>query len=521
MAREIVGNAGEVDDATWQRALDAGWTDTELAELFAPRGGEPVHQQPYARTNLDIPAARGLGSGLTGGSVTMAEPTDVVVIGMGPGGEALAGQLAEAGLSVVGIEEKLLGGECPYWGCVPTKMMIRAGDLLAEARRVPGMAGGSSVHPDWSPVARRIREEATDDWNDQVAVDRFVGKGGRFVRGHGRLVGPGRVAVDEEEFQARRGIVIAAGTEPAVPPIPGLADLPYWTNREAVETTEAPESLCVIGGGAVGLELAQVFARFGTQVTVVEVADRLLPMEEPEASEVVTRVLAEEGLTTRIGARVERVDHDDAGFAVDLGHELVRAQRLLVATGRRADLHRLGVETVGLDPNARFIHTDEHLRAAPGVWAIGDITGKGEFTHVATYQAPIAARDILGRPGPGAEYHALPRVTFTDPEVGAVGLTEAQARERGIRVRVGLTQVPSSARGWVHKAGNHGVIKLVEDADAGVLDGATSVGPWGGEVLSALVVAVHARVPTDRLRHMMYAYPTFHRAIEDALHHLG
>jgi pyruvate/2-oxoglutarate dehydrogenase complex dihydrolipoamide dehydrogenase (E3) component len=320
-----------------------------------------------------------------------------------------------------------------------------------------------------------------------------------------------------DEFHARRAVVIATGTEPSAPPIPGLAELPYWTNREAIETTEVPRSLCVIGGGAVGLELAQVFARFGSEVTVLEVADRLLPGEEPEAGELVARVLTRERVRVRLGARVREVSYAGSGFGVTVGAEQIRADRLLVATGRRTDLSSLGVDTIGLDPKARFVDVDPHLRAAEGVWAVGDVTGKGLFTHMAIYQADIAGRDILGVPGPGADYHAVPRVTFTDPEVGAVGLTEAQARERGVAVAIGFTALPDSTRGLIHKADNDGFIKLVQDADTGVLVGATSVGPCGGEVLAGLAVAVHGRVPTDQLRSMIYAFPTFHRAIQSAL----
>jgi pyruvate/2-oxoglutarate dehydrogenase complex dihydrolipoamide dehydrogenase (E3) component len=446
---------------------------------------------------------------------------DVVVVGMGPGGEDVAGRVAEAGLEVVGVESTLVGGECPYWGCVPSKMMIRAAGLLAEARRVPGMAGTVEVSPDYAPVAQRIRQEATDDWDDTVAVDRFVGKGGTFVRGTGRLAGPGRVQVGDQVFTARRGIVLATGTQAAVPPVDGLAGTPFWTNRQAIEAEQPPRSLIVLGGGAVGLELAQSFARFGADVTVVEAADRLLPLEEPEAGALLADVLTRDGLTVRVGAGADAVRHDSGGFTVTVGGQELTAERLLVATGRRADLGSLGLDSVGLDPSARWLEVDEHLRAAPGLWGVGDLTGRGAFTHVAMYQSQIAVRSILGEQGPPASYHALPRVTFTDPEVGAVGLTQAQAQASGLRVRVGTSQVPSSARGWIHKAGNDGFITLVEDTDRGVLVGATCAGPNGGEILGALAVAVHAAVPTRTLQQMIYAYPTFHRGIEDALRALS
>lgn len=452
----------------------------------------------------------------------MAETVDVIVIGMGPGGESVAGELAEAGLSVVGIDKRLVGGECPYWGCVPTKMMIRAAESLAEGRRVAKLAGTSEVRPDWTPVARRIRDEATDSWNDHAAVERFTKKGGRFVRGEARFTGPGTVRVDEgTEFTAERAVVLNCGTEPAVPPIDGLADSPYWTNREAVEAEEPPESLIVVGGGAIGVELAQAFARFGTRVEVVESAGRVLSAEEPEASELIAKVFADEDIAITTDAKVGAVKHADGSFTVDIGTGRLAAERLLVATGRKADLAALGVDAIGLDTNARFVSPDRRMRVAEGVYAIGDVTGKGAFTHVSMYQAAIVTADILGKPRHDAEYHAVPRVTFTDPEIGAVGLTEAQARDEGRTVRVGRADVSTSARGWIHHVGNAGFIKLVEDVDRGVLVGATSAGPYGGEVLAGLAVAVHAEVPTERLGQMMYAYPTFHRAVSDALASLG
>lgn len=442
---------------------------------------------------------------------------DVVVMGLGVGGEEVAGRLAQAGLTVVGIEHTLVGGECPYWGCIPTKMMIRAGNALAEAARIDGLAGTAQVRSDWAPVARRIRDRATDNWDDKVAVDRFTSKGGRFVRGRATLVGPGQVKVDTEVYAATRGLVIATGTTAVIPAVDGLAGTPYWTNRAAVEVESLPASLLVLGGGAIGLELSQVLARFGVAVTVIESSARPLAVEEPESSELVAKALAAENIAILTGVRAQRVSYDDE-FTVSLSDgSTVTGERLLVATGRQARLGGLGLETIGLDPSARFLDTDDRMRAADGVWAVGDVTGHGAFTHMAMYEADIAVRDILGQDGPGADLRALSRVTFTDPEIGAVGRTEQQARDAGLDVQVGLVQLPSSSRGFIHGPGNDGFIKVVADRSRGVLVGATSAGPSGGEVLGALSVAVHAQVPVDTLLSMIYAYPTFHRAIGDAL----
>lgn len=452
----------------------------------------------------------------------MAEQAEVVVVGMGPGGEQVAEDLAEAGLDVVGIEGELVGGECPYWGCVPSKMMVRAGDALAEARRVSDLAGTSVVQPSWAPVARRIRQEATDQWDDAVAVERFESKGGHFVRGWGRCQEGGQVTVGDRTFRPTRALVLAAGSRAWIPPIPGLADAGCWTNRQAIEATEVPSSLGVIGGGAIGVELAQVFGRFGAEVFVVETAPRLVPAEEPEAAALMEEVLSSEGIRVLTGRRIEGVRRDGDRRRVRVeGGEEPACEQLLVATGRRADLKALGVGALGLDETARQVPVDGRMRAAPGVWAVGDITGKGGFTHVAVHQARIATADILGRPVVPADYRAVPRVTYTDPELGSVGLPEAAARQEGLNVAVGASSVPSSTRGWIHKVGNQGLVKLVQDVDRRVLVGATWMGPCGGEVLAVLTLAVHARVPTDELRRMIYAYPTFHRSIEAALADLG
>ncbi len=458
---------------------------------------------------------------------------DVVVVGMGPGGEDVGARLARAGLDVVAVDGRLVGGECPYYACIPTKMMIRATDALGEARRVPVLAGAADVTQDWAPVARRIREEATDNWDDRVAVERFESAGGTFVRGWGRLTAPREVTVatpdgTEQVFTARRGVVLNTGTDPAVPPIDGLAETPYWTNRDAVAVEEVPGSLVVLGGGPVGCELAQVFSRFGAKVTIVQHADRLVPADEPEAGELLAKAFADEGITVRTGLAAARVSYESGQFTVKLDNgEVVTADRMLVAAGRKTDMKALGVGAVGLDESARGVTVDERMRAADGLWAIGDITGHGAFTHMSMYQARIAAADILGTDGDGddeaetADYRATPHVTFTDPEIGSVGLTEAAAREKGLNVRVGVSELQNSSRGFIHKVGNNGFIKVVEDADRGVLVGASAVGPNGGEVLGALVVAVHAEVPVKLLRQMIYAYPTFHRAIEDALNKLA
>jgi pyruvate/2-oxoglutarate dehydrogenase complex dihydrolipoamide dehydrogenase (E3) component len=450
---------------------------------------------------------------------------DVVVIGMGPGGEDAAGKLAAAGLDVIGVDELLVGGECPYWGCVPSKMMIRAADLLAEARRIPGVAGASEVTPDWSLVAKRIREEATDSWDDKVAVERFEGKGGRFVRGHGRIDGPGKVVVSgstDAEITVGKAIVVASGSHAWAPPIEGLADTPFWTNRQAIEVEDLPASLAVLGGGAIGVELAQVFARFGVDVTIVETTRYVLDREEPEVGPLVEEVLKADGITVRCGVTVQRVDHDGSQFTLALeGADPVVVDELVVATGRRVDLEGVGLGSVGVDTSLRGAPVDEHLRVADGVWALGDVTNKGMFTHVSMYQAGIVVADVLGQEHEGADYRAVPRVTFTDPEVGSVGITEAQARDQGLDVRTGTSNVWESSRGWIHGGGEHlGIIKVVEDADRGVLVGATTMGPSGGEVLGMLALAVHAETPVSTLRSMIYAYPTFHRGIEDALRDL-
>lgn len=451
------------------------------------------------------------------------EEVDVVVVGLGPGGETVAGLLGKAGKDVVGVEERLVGGECPFYGCVPSKMLLAEARRLGEAGRVTERCGEADVVPDFARVARRIREEATHGWDDGEYVERLTGTGARLLRGRGRLVGQRTVEVTltaggTRTLRARDGVVLATGTEPAVPPVDGLATTPYWTNHEVFQATEAPASMVVVGGGPIGVELAQAFARFGTRVTLVEGADRLLSGEEPEAGPVLQAALEADGVTVLLGQHVDAVRHDDDGFTVTVGEEQLRAERLLVASGRRARAD-LGLEHAGIEvPDSGLLTTDEHLRVvgSPGHWAVGDLTGEGAYTHLATAQARVAARALLGRDGPAADYRAVPRVTYTDPEVAGVGLTEEQARERGLDVAVATGDL--GARGWLERT--DGVVKLVADRARGVLVGGTVVGPGAGEVLSMLVVAVQHELPVRDLVRTVFAYPTWHRAVETVLHDL-
>ncbi|NNG40938.1 NAD(P)/FAD-dependent oxidoreductase [Flexivirga sp. ID2601S] len=443
---------------------------------------------------------------------------DVAVIGLGPGGEYLAGELATRGLRVLALDERLVGGECPYYGCIPSKMMLRAADSLSEARRTAQLAGSvGTVEPDWSIVARRIRDEATDDWDDQVAVDRLTGKGATVVKAHGRIEGPGRVSAGGTTYDIERAIVLNTGTAPAVPPIDGLADVAFWTNRDFMRLEELPASLIVLGGGAIGCEMAQVAARFGVQTTIVEGSPRLSGRDEPEVSDQLAQVFAEDGIDVKLGAAVQSVRGDDESVTVTLddGTE-VTAERILVATGRSLNIRDVGLDSVGVTAD-RSVPVDDRCRVTDGVWAIGDITGHGQFTHVSMYEAAIALRDIAGEDGPPADYRALPHVTFTEPEIAGVGMTEADARKALSRVAVGSTPVPETTRGWIDEFANQGFIKVVADAERGVLVGATVMGPHAGEVIGWLAVAVHGEVPIDKLRSMIYAYPTIHRGIEVAL----
>lgn len=444
--------------------------------------------------------------------------TDVIVLGVGTCGEDAALRLLASGLEVVGIEARLLGGECPYFACLPSKSMLRSASLLQGARRADGLIGKVDVAPDWGLVAERVRAEITGGWDDAGAVARFEGRGGHFVRGRGVLTGPRTVDVDGHSFEARRGIIIATGSVPSVPSIPGLAEAGYWDTRDAIRADALPASLLVLGGGAIGCELGQVFARFGAHVTIVEAQDRLLPHEESVASETLTEAFVDEGIDVITGAAVRSVRGDGPELTAELSDgTALQVERVLVASGRTLDLGSLGLETAGVEVRDGAVAVDGHLRAAPGIWAIGDVTGIGMYTHVALYQGSIAIQDILGGNPVPADYSVLPRTVLTDPEVGSVGLTEDEARRAGLDVAVTVKQLGSTFRGWLHRTGNAGVMKFVVDRASGKLVGAAVVGPCGAEVLGMLAIAMKAGMRAEELTNMIYAFPTFYGGVGEAL----
>lgn len=441
---------------------------------------------------------------------------DVIVLGVGTSGEDLSLQLLDAGLDVIGIQEGLVGGECPYWACIPSKVMTRAANALQEARRVGDLAGVIDVNPQWEKTAKRVRW-ITGGWDDSTAVQRYKERGGKMVKGRGKLAGPRTVSVGDKTFTARKGVVIAVGSKFFIPPIPGLDEVDYWTTHDVIQMEKLPESMIIIGGGATGCELGQALARFNVDMTIVEADDRLLSKEEPEASEVVESTFEEEGIKIKAGTRAEKVEKKDDNILVHLDNgEKIEAERLFIATGKTIDLSDLGLETVGLDNSASHIEVDDQMRAGDGLWAMGDVTGKSLLTHVAVYQAEIIAADILGKEHRPASYHAIPRAIFTDPEVGGVGLTEAEARAEGYDVLTTLRQIPATFRGVTYGV-ERGIVKTVVDRESGTLIGATVAGPQASDMLGVLNLAVHARLPLETLRTMMFTFPAYSSVIGEAL----
>ena len=444
---------------------------------------------------------------------------DVIVIGAGPAGENVAGICAQAGLEVAVVEGQLVGGECSYWGCIPSKVLIRPGDVLAAARRVPGAAPAVRGDVDAAETFA-LRDNFTGNWDDRGALPWLTERGVEVVRGRGRLADTRKVAVEGSHgsvrgMEARRAVVLATGTSVAMPPIPGLAEAGPWTNRDATAAKQVPPRLIVLGGGAIGLEMAQAFRRLGSQeVTVVEAAPRLLIREEPFAACEIHSALEAEGIAVHAGMAVATVDRDGDGpvTATLTNGTAVTADEILVAAGRRPATENLGLDRVGLVPG-RYVEVDDQLRATgvEGAWlyAVGDCNGRALFTHMAKYQARVAADVILGQPASAiSDHQAVPRVTFTDPQVCAVGLTEEQARQAGIDV--GTVRYDTGGVAGASVLGDPfvGSSQLVIDRSRQVLVGATFVGPGTQELLHSATVAIAGQVPIERLWHAVPSFPT-------------
>ena len=438
---------------------------------------------------------------------------DVVVIGAGPAGEVAAGRIGDGGLSVAIVEDRLVGGECSYWACMPSKSLLRPYEALEEARRIPGAAEAINGRLDVQAVLDR-RDEVIHDLDDSVQLPWLDNHGVTLVRGSARLVGERRVRVGEDELGAARAVIIATGSLPAMPPIEGLGAIDdAWTNREATTAKAVPDRMVIMGGGVVGVEMAQAFQTLGSQVALIEGERRLLPREEEYACAQVTEALAGYGVDIRTGQKATRVEERDGSVVVTTKDGATAdGDTLLVALGRKPQTDGLGLEEVGLEGGGP-VQVDAHMRVDGSEWlyAIGDANGRALFTHMGKYQGRIAADHILGREtaiSHGADGPLSPRVIFTEPQVAAVGHTTDTAREAGLRVDVVDTETSGNAGGSFYGRGAPGTARILIDRERQVVVGATITGAEVADMLHAATVAIVGEIPVQRLRHAVPCFPT-------------
>ena len=439
---------------------------------------------------------------------------DIIVIGAGAAGREGAGRLAQAGLSVAILESELVGGECPFYACIPSKSLLRPEEALTEARRIPGAAEAATGKLDVPAVLAR-RDEIIHNLEDSSYLPWLESQGIELVRERGQLEGDRRVRAGDDTLVARKAVIVATGTGPAMPPIDGLSDAHPWTNRELTTAKAVPASLAILGGGAVGAEMAQAWSTLGSEVTLIEASDRLLGREEPFAAEEVATSLRERGVDVRLGAKAVAIHRERTGGEVvvelDEGPE-VRAGELAVAVGRRPRTGDLGLETVGLEPG-KWIDVDDQLRATgvDGDWlyAVGDVNGRALLTHIGKYQARIASDNILGKRAAATEDGLRSsRVLFTDPQVAAVGHTLQSAQDAGLNVHTVEASTSANAGGNFYGRNAVGTSRLVIDDDRGVVVGATITGSEVADFLHAATIAVVGEVPLERLSHAVPAFPT-------------
>jgi len=442
----------------------------------------------------------------------------VIVIGMGPGGEAAAGRLMEAGRRVAVVERELIGGECAYWACIPSKTLLRGPEARAEAGRVAGVA---SPALEWAGL-RDYRDYMVRHLDDTAQVQGYEQAGATVIKGAARLAGPGRVEAGGQLLEADH-VVIATGSEPVRPVIEGLDGATVWTNREATTVRDIPGRVLLIGGSAVGVELGQFYARMGAQVTIVQRAGRLIDREDPRVGELAAQALAADGVTVRTGRTPARARRASNGTVVTLDDGgQVDTDVVILGAGRRPATSGLGLDAAGVQLTGRGgIAVDDRCQAGPGMWALGDVTGVALFTHVAMYQGRVVADNILGRDR-AAAYQGIPRVVFADPEIAAAGLTAAQAAARGISTASAEVSLAEAiARPWTYERDPRGALGLLADRDRGVLAGAWAVAPLASEWIHQAALAIRAQIPIGVLLDQVAQFPTYSEAYLAALEQLG